>query len=114
MIKTKIRQGFLDQVKAVQNIWKDELLEGKVQKITYGQFEEISRSEPTAFTRLNLVFNPSSTSTKSRLIHDYTSKVNQTTLSLELLTSEKCIGSLAEAHISFRMHYWVKCRVKTI
>ena len=32
MIKTKIRQGFLDQVKAVQNVWMDELLEGKVKK----------------------------------------------------------------------------------
>ena len=77
--------------------------------MTFIQFEELSKTEPTAFTRLNLAFNPSSNSTKSRLIHDYTNKVNQTTLSLELLTSEKCIGSLAEAHISFRMHYWVKC-----
>ena len=90
MIKTKVRQGFLEQVKAVQNVWKDELLEGKVSKLTFHEFQEISKTNLTAFTRLNLAFNPASNSTKSRLIHDFTSKIQQTTLSLELLTSEQC------------------------
>ena len=39
MIKTKVRQGFLDQVRAVENVWKDELLEGKVKKMNYSQFD---------------------------------------------------------------------------
>ena len=90
-------------------MWDDELLEGKVSKLTLLEFQELSKNNLTGFTRLNLAFNPSSNSTKARLIHDFTCNIKQTTLSLELLTSEQCIGSLAEAQISFRMFHHIKC-----
>ena len=89
-------------------MWDDELLEGKVSKLTLLEFQELSKNNLTGFTRLNLAFHPSSNSTKARLIHDFTCNIKQTTLSLEFLTSEQCIGSLAEAQISFRMFHYIK------
>ena len=76
--------------------------------LTKKKFDIICTQKPTAFTQLDIVFNPDSNSTPERLIHDFTSKVGSTTLSLEVLTLDKTLGNMGEAALSFRLFKYIR------
>ena len=89
-------------------MWNRELIEGKIRLLTKESFDDISLVKPTAFTRLNIVFNPDSLSTPQRLIYNFTSKVGSSTLSLEVLTLDKTLGNMSEAALSFRLFKYIR------
>ena len=72
------------------------------------EFREKSKEHPTAFGRMNIAFNPDSSSTKVRLIHDFTAQVKGTTLSLEILILDNTLGNMSEAALSFRLFYYIR------
>ena len=80
----------------------------KVMRVDLHVFRKIAEVRPTNFGWMNLAFNPDSTSTKVRLIHNFTSAVLGTALSLEILTLYNNLGNMSEAALSFRLHYFVR------
>ena len=96
-------------IEAVNGILRKELIEGKIEKLPMDEFQRIAEVEPTAFTRLNLAFNPDSLSSPVCLIHDFTTGVKSTTLSLEVLCLGKTLGSMIESSLSFRLFKLVRC-----
>ena len=84
MIHNKIKRGQLSTTHALNEILRKELNEGKIKVLEMDEFKRMSMNEPTAFTRLNLAFNPDSLSTSERLIHNFTVGVRCTTLSMEV------------------------------
>ena len=108
LIKSKAKKGEMWAIKKINETIKIEINEGKVKRIDLHDFKKIAEVRPTNFGRINLAFNPDSTSTKVRLIHDFTAAVLGTTLSLEILTLDNTLGNMAEAALSFRLHYFVR------
>ena len=96
MIQSKVKKGNLADIMKISKVWEDDILEGKVKLLPLDKFRSIAQVRPTGFTKINLVMNPDSLTTPTCLIHDYTAKVNNTTLSLELVTLEKSIGNLGK------------------
>ena len=109
IIKQKFKRGQLLAIEAVDEIFKKELNEGKVEVLTVEEFRRKAKKEPTAFTRLNLTFNPDLLSTPVRLIHDFTTAVGSTTLSLEVLILDNALDSIVEASLSFRLFELIQC-----
>ena len=109
MIRQKSKKGQLWEIEAVNEIFKKELNVGTVEVLTVDEFKRRAENEPTAFTRLNLAFNPDSLSTPVRLFHDFTTAVSSTTLSLEVLTLDNALGSMIEASLSFRLFELIQC-----
>ena len=69
MIRSKVQKGHLEGVLKVQGIWNDKIIEGKVRKMYFSEFEAINKIKHCAFTKLNLAANPGSQSTPWHLIH---------------------------------------------
>ena len=84
--------------------------EAKMKRVSEAELGQLMVSENHNWPRMDLVFNLDSPSTKVRLIHDYTSRIASasTTLSLEILSAESGLGSLAEASFSFRMFPFIR------
>ena len=108
MILGKVIKGHLELIKKKYSVWNRGRVDGKIEMLTKKKFGVISSQKPTAFTRLNIIFNPDSLSTPERLIHDFTSKVGSTTLSLEVLTLDKTLGNMGEAALSFRLFKYIR------
>ena len=95
-------------IERAHETFQEELGEGKIRIIPPTELYEAMKVRNVNFSHNNLVFNPDSSSTKVRLIHDYTREVKKTTLSLEILSAENGLGSLAEAAFSLRLHPYVR------
>ena len=72
-------------VKKGREKFLEELEEGKIRIVSKDELDEAMEKENVNFSNNNLVFNMDSSSTKVRLIHDYTEEVKQTSLSLEMV-----------------------------
>ena len=92
----------------INSVLNQELIERKIRLLTKESFDVISLEKPTAFTWLNIVFNPDSLSTPQRLIHDFTSKIGSSMLSLEVLTLDKTLGNMSEAALSFLLLKYIR------
>ena len=107
LIKSKAKKGEMWAIRKIDETIMVDINEGKVRRIELDDFNKTARVRPTNFGRINIAFNLDSTTTKVRLIHDFTAAVMGTTLSLEILTLDNTLGNMAEAALSFRMHYYV-------
>ena len=109
MINNEIKKGELWAIEEVNETLKKELNEGKVEIMSLQEFKKRAEKEATAFTRLNIAYNLESLSTRVRLIHNFTTAVGSTTLSLEVLTLDPALGSMMEAAFSFRLYELIQC-----
>ena len=62
-------------VNKVDETIQTEKLEGKIRVLSEKELEKVMKEENVAFSRLDLVFNLDSPSSKNHLIHDFTRKI---------------------------------------
>ena len=76
-------------VRKAEETFLEELEEGKIRVVPEKEFLKAMETEHVNFSANNLVFNMDSSSTKVRLIHEYTEEVRKTTLSLWKFSQQK-------------------------
>ena len=95
---------------AIEKLQETLLWEREEEQIKFLRKEETDRvfeEESCTFSRIDLLYNLDSHSTKCRVIHDFTGMVKGSTLSLEIFLGEDGFDSLSECGF-FRMAQYGK------
>ena len=92
---------------AIEKLQETLLWEREEEQIKFLRKEETDRvfeEESCTFSRIDLLYNLDSHSTKCRVIHDFTGMVKGSTLSLEIFLGEDGFDSLSECVFFLEWH----------